>query len=113
MCLKLLQDREREENYDEAHAALLWATEFYIYILQLLIWQSRDKNITSHGSVSLKSLLLTLCMPTYIMVKKKIRRNLSYLDLLDKTFLMVMRRYLMHFSFHNILILHNIKVHTL
>ena len=43
MCLKLLQDREREENYDEAHAALLWATEFYIYILQLLIWQSRDK----------------------------------------------------------------------
>ena len=32
MCLKLLQDREREENYDEAHAALLWATEFYIYI---------------------------------------------------------------------------------
>ena len=38
--------REREENYDEAHAALLWATEFiyiYIYILQLLIWQSHDK----------------------------------------------------------------------
>jgi len=46
-------------------------------------------------------------------LKKKIRRNLPFLDLLDKTSLMAMRRYLMHFSFHNILILHNIKVHTL
>ena len=28
--------REREENYDEAHAALLWATEFiYITIVDM------------------------------------------------------------------------------